>query len=427
MSSQASVLENTQERMKAAPRTYEIKQKSKPATRKKIIKSTKTSNKAVKRPALDKLVEPMAKRTAKTITNCGYVNASTKNVEKESTKVTISKEKMLILANHCSRNVKNFKSENKKSASNSQLKIIASLVDSIINDMEKKNQTFTKPQIRHVNPVVKKAVTPKKTNPVVKHVTWTEADLEKFGFDFFAGYKSCNSNEKLNDITSSETLRTAMLNATNIADCPLQLAVISGSVETLPNQRCSSSTTRKEPQYLETSGNEFFSSSFSSNSSRITNVSSHGTNTTKLNSVADVGLCPLRLALETEQSIVAIRPDTPRSTSTPRKGQQTLENSWTEFNTSFSTNSSSINDLSCLNSSGGTNHSSVKDVAQCPLQLALEAVEWPLETQFVTPGSISTPRQRQQTLEISWSEFNISFSSNSCSINDLSIRSATGG
>lgn len=74
MSSQVSVLENTQaklERIKAAFKTDGNKQKSKPAPCKKNNKLKETTKTAVKRAAADKLVEPTAKRAAKIVNKNG--------------------------------------------------------------------------------------------------------------------------------------------------------------------------------------------------------------------------------------------------------------------------------------------------------------------------------------------------------------------
>lgn len=69
-----------------------------------------------------------------------------------------------------------------------------SLVDSIINEMDEKKRTLTTTQIRNVKPIVKKTASPM-TKSLEKHVNWSEADLEKFGFNFFAGYESFKSSE----------------------------------------------------------------------------------------------------------------------------------------------------------------------------------------------------------------------------------------
>lgn len=176
MSSQASVLKVTQaklEHMKAAFKTDENKQKSKPAPRTQIKELKETTKKAVKRPAVDKLVEPVAKRTVKTVQDCVNVNP-TKNITISAARIN-SNVKLLRVA------------ENKKSVrEGSQPKIISSLVDNIINEMDDKNRSLTKNQIRHIKPVVKITATPKTTS-FAKHVSWTEADLENFGFVFFSG------------------------------------------------------------------------------------------------------------------------------------------------------------------------------------------------------------------------------------------------
>lgn len=195
MSSQTSVLEITHAKLKlikAAIMSDENKQKSKPAPRKQFIKQRETPKKAVKRSAMDTLAEPAAKRAAKTVTNHGCINVSTIKVVKKATRPIVLPKNATISATHSSINAKAV--ENRKSRKQSSQHKMISLVDIITKEMDEKKLFLTTALIRNVNPVVKKAVSPTTTS-LAKHEAWNEADLEKFGFVFFAGYESFKFSE----------------------------------------------------------------------------------------------------------------------------------------------------------------------------------------------------------------------------------------
>lgn len=95
---------------------------------------------------------------------------------------------------------------------------IESVVDNIIREMERAKRTQAK-QISNANPAVKTispSITPK-TTTITKQVSWTEDDLEKFGFDIWEGCysilfqtenKQCVINQTINFLLHKSEIKT---------------------------------------------------------------------------------------------------------------------------------------------------------------------------------------------------------------------------